>query len=113
MNIQPPTTTIGAMIRKSRKVRSMTQRDLAVAAGVHLSDVSGAERGERIPTKHFVLCVVQVFGFAKSTKDRWIRMANHERRMRKKQLEDCRRAPIYSDDPGLPDIGCSSIEIGD
>lgn len=46
----PSNAALGAAVRRLRTERGLSQEDLAAAAGIHTTYVSGIERGRRNPS---------------------------------------------------------------
>jgi transcriptional regulator with XRE-family HTH domain len=54
---RPPHATFGSVIRSLREDRGVSQEDLAAAAGIHTTYLSGIERGRRNPSWDVVVAL--------------------------------------------------------
>lgn len=55
-------TDVGAMIRRSRKARGLTQRQLAKRVGISEPTIRGVERGTGNPTLEVVFTLLEAVG---------------------------------------------------
>jgi transcriptional regulator with XRE-family HTH domain len=53
---------LGLAVRETRRERGLTQYDLAEATGLHVTYVSGVERGRRNPGYGFVVALSEALG---------------------------------------------------
>lgn len=54
---------IGALVRRLREARGMTQVELAAATGIEQPNISAIENGRRMPTTETAQVLVEALGF--------------------------------------------------
>lgn len=102
----------GRRLRAFRKLKQMTQADLARALGVSLATIGGIERGTRQPTAHLVRAIASALSVDVEELcgrdwpgDGWDRGAAED-------AADSRAGHAAWDEAGLAPAGCAAWDAG-